>query len=80
MSSTADHFTSMAARIERIDEAEFAGAVVIVPPEGEPIVFLTTDPKPDLPQFWATVETRVQIKKAEALDRATQSNVWPGRR
>ena len=61
-------YEAMARRIAAIDEAEFAGAVVIVPPNGaEPIEFLYTDPKPDVAQFWAGLQGRVQARAAEAM-------------
>jgi hypothetical protein len=73
-------FKDMATRISGIDESEFAGAVVIVPPDGEPIAFLTTDPKPDLMQFWSAVKARVEIRATEAMQQAAaQSDPW-GRR
>lgn len=80
MASPAEHFAAMAERIAKIDGAEFAGAVVVVPPgDGEPIAFLTTDPKPDVLQFFAAVETRVQVRKAEVMDTQRQTEAW-GRR
>jgi hypothetical protein len=74
-------FTDMAARIAKIDSTEFAGAVVVVPPDGEPIAFLTTDPKPDLMQFWSTVKSRVEVRATEAMQQvAAQQDPWGGRR
>jgi hypothetical protein len=77
----ARHFADMAARIAKIDMAEFAGAVVIVPPDGEPVAFLTTEtPAADIVQFWATAKTRVEIRLASAMDQASGANPWQGRR
>ncbi len=59
-------FTAMAARLDRIDPAEFAGAAVIVPKDGEPIVVLLADPAPKPAQFWSLVASRVEIAVAEA--------------
>jgi hypothetical protein len=74
-------FTEMADRILKIDPAEFAGAIVVVPPgDGEPIAFLTTDPKPNLMQFWATVKSRVEVSTSEAMAAVTQQDPWGGRR
>lgn len=56
----------MAARLARIDAAEFAGAAVIVPKDGEPIVFLLADPTPKAGQFWSGLSSRVEIAAAEA--------------
>jgi hypothetical protein len=75
-------FTEMADRILKIDPAEFAGAIVVVPPgDGEPIAFLTTDPKPDIMQFWATVKSRIEVRGTEAMQAAAnQQDPWGGRR
>ncbi len=75
MDDPASAFTAMAARLARIDSAEFAGAAVIVPREGEPIVFLLADPTPKPAQFWSGVSSRVEIAAAEArqLEEAAQS-------
>lgn len=67
-------FRGMADRIEGIAEGEFAGAVVIVPPgEGLGIEFCTSDPRPDLVQFWASVKARIEIAYAEAMAAAEKS-------
>lgn len=80
----AEHFHAMGERIVRIDQSEFAGAAVIVPPgAGEPIAFLIADPAPDLVQFWSSVKTRVEIAHAEAMEVARTQNAaggaWGGR-
>ncbi len=59
-------FTAMAERLGRIDVEEFAGAAVIVPRDGAPIVFLLADPAPKPAQFWSGVVSRVEIAAAEA--------------
>jgi hypothetical protein len=81
--STAHPFDEMSARIAKINPDEFAGAIVVVPPgDGEPIAFLTTDPKPDLMQFWATVKSRIEVRATEAMqaEAANQRDPWGGRR
>lgn len=61
-------FEDMAARIAKIDAKEFAGAIVVVPPGGgEAIAFMTTDPTPDIVQFWAAAEARIKVKSMEAM-------------
>lgn len=66
-------FEEMAARIAKIDPAEFAGAIVVLPPGGEdPIAFLTTDPRPDVVQFWASAQSRITVKATEAMQDAEQ--------
>lgn len=65
-------FTEMAERIARMNPEEFAGALVFVPPEGDPLaILLAESPKPNLVQFWHIAETRVQIRKNEALAEAS---------
>ena len=82
MSEHAAPFSEMAARIAKIDPGEFAGAVVVVPPGGgDPIAFLTTDPKPDLMQFWSTVKARVEVRATEMIQQAAaQIDPWNQRR
>ena len=71
MTSPAQLFTDMAARIEKTDEKEFAGAAVIVPPGGgDPITLLLVDPKQDIVQFFATVKSRVEIVTGAVMEAA----------
>jgi len=80
MSEFAQAFRAMVARIEKMDPADFAGAVVIVPPgDGEPIVELRADPNPDVVGFWAGIETRIETRKME-MARAEQDATTFGRR
>lgn len=71
-------FRDMAERIERIEEAEFAGAFMVVPPNdgGDPIdgVFSSKAPKPAT--FWSAVGGEVEV--AVAVLRQGQQN--PGGR
>lgn len=77
----ASFFAAMAERIARIDAAEFAGAAVIVPKDGDPIVFLLADPSPKAGQFWTGLASRVEIAAAEAQQAETQDQLSPfGRR
>jgi hypothetical protein len=77
MTEQSQPFHDMAARIEKIEPAEFAGAVVIMPPGGgEPIVFLTTDPMPVQPQFWSSVQARVELAAAKAQQAETAMQPW----
>jgi hypothetical protein len=70
----------MADRIEKTNEAEFAGAAVVVPPGGgEPIALLLVDPKQDLVQFWATVKSRVEIVTTEVAEAARSRQQGWGR-
>lgn len=60
-------FRDMADRIERNDPAEFAGAVLIVPPDGEPIAVLMTDPKRDVEAFWSMASGKIQVATSELM-------------
>ncbi len=60
-------FREMADRIERNDPAEFAGAILIVPPEGDVIAVLITDPSKDKEAFWALAVSRTQIAHQEIV-------------
>ena len=70
-------FEAMAVRVGNIPENEFAGAVVIVPPDGEPISILLQSTKADPLRFWGMVKTEVEIRGAEAMQ--TPQDPW-GRR
>ena len=61
----AERFRAMAASLDHNAAATFGGAVVIVPPTGDPIEILMLDNKADLAQFWSTIKTRIDIKLAE---------------
>ena len=83
MSDRSIPFSEMADRIAKIDPFEFGGAVVVLPP-GEnavPIAFVTTDPHPDLMQFWSTVKARVEVRATEMVQQAAaQLDPWAQRR
>lgn len=64
-SKFAEPFREMAARIERIFESEFSGAILIVPPTGETIAVVIADPKKDLDAFWAVANSKIEIGMAE---------------
>jgi hypothetical protein len=61
MSESATPFTEMAARITLNDAKDFAGAMVIVPPTGDPISVLLLDGSKDAGAFWSTVRARIEI-------------------
>lgn len=65
---SAQPFTDMASRIERLADGEFAGAVVIVPPGGgDAIEYQFAGPRPDLVLFWSSVKSLVEVKTTEAM-------------
>lgn len=77
MNEPAKPFEEMVADIIRVDPEKFAGAVVVVPPgDGEPIAFLTTDPKPNIVQFWSTVKNRIDVAANEAIQAAATRDPW----
>lgn len=79
--SEATPFEAMAARIAKIDAAEFAGAVVIVPPKGgDPIQFLITDPTQKPEDFWAFIKSKVEIRTVEIMESARSQDPWGQRR
>lgn len=59
--SFAAPFSDMAARIDHNSRADFAGAFVIVPPNGEAVTVLSLDAQQDASAFWAMVKTRIDI-------------------
>lgn len=67
----AEHFRRMAARIEHNAQETFGGAVVIVPPVGggDAIEFLVLGSKPDLAQFYSTVQTKITLALSEIQEK-----------
>lgn len=62
-------FRAMADRIDNIDENEFAGAMVIIPPGGgKAIEVLLTDPSKDIEAFWAMAGGKVQNETQAAVN------------
>ena len=79
MSAVGDLFRAMAERIERNPEAEFGGALLIVPPgeQGQvsvPIEHLAISTRPDIAAFWGTAAAKIEVAKAlfdqQQLDRS----------
>lgn len=72
-------FEKMANRISRNMSSEFAGAFVIVSPNGDVKELLLLNDKPDPAMFWSNAEVTCQIAKAE-IDQGGQLNprqsVW----
>ncbi len=66
-------FKEMAERIERNSASEFAGAILIVPPTGEPIAVMIADPTKDPESFWAVANAKIQIAVAEYQNTRTNS-------
>jgi hypothetical protein len=55
-------FEAMAERVRRNLPEDFAGAILVVPAEGEPIAMLIADPSRDQEAFWSTALSKVQIR------------------
>lgn len=63
-------FDEMAKRVRAAPEGEFAGAVLIVPPgDGEPMEFMSVEPRPNPAHFWNGAKARLDIAHAEVLER-----------
>ena len=67
--SNSDPFTTMADRIKHNEGHPFAGAAVLVDPDGNKIELLFLDEAKDTVQFWATIGSRVSNKIQEMNDR-----------
>ena len=63
-------FREMAERIGRIADQDFAGAILVVPPEGEPVEMLVVDPKQNSGHFWMAAKSRVDAAFAEHTEQA----------
>jgi hypothetical protein len=73
-------FEEMAKRIRKIDAAEFAGAIVVVPPDGEPISILLQSSKGDLARFWGMASTEIGMRSEEEKAAAVaQQDPWARR-
>lgn len=81
VTETARLFLDMAERIGRMAEGDFAGAILVVPPDGEPVEMLVVDPKRNAGHFWMAAKSRVDAAFAEftAKSREQQMGVY-GRR
>jgi hypothetical protein len=69
----ADRFRAMADRIERNSTDAFAGAVVIIPPEGggDPVEILQLDSKPSPSEFWGLIKFKADVAVSD-LSNATR--------
>lgn len=85
MSRYGDLFREMAERIDRATEAEFAGAMLLVPPgESEPLTMLLVDPQQKPEIFWFAAKNRVDTEAdafiSEMQRREAASSSMYGRR
>ena len=73
-------FTKMAERIDANDRNEFAGAYVIVGPDGEAVTALMLDDEKDPGMFWGAVKARIEMKINQLQERQQSSSGWGVRR
>lgn len=77
--SKAGDFADMAMRIDMNAEADFAGAFVVVPPEGEAITLLVLDNRKNAAVFWGLLKSHAEIALRE-IDMAQRESQGWGRR
>lgn len=70
-------FVDMADRIGRNPSADFGGAFLIVPPEGDHISTLILDSDRNLSQFWSLVKARAELALAQIQE--LERGMWKGR-
>lgn len=75
-------FLDMAARIARNESNEFGGAMLIVPPSGDPVALLLITPTPSEEEalFWAQCKSKLDITAADRLEKLSGHNLYGGRR
>lgn len=78
----ASPFEEMAERIRKNAAAEFGGALLIVPPSGDPIAILSVTPngKTEEPYFWGQCKTMIAVKAEERTQALQNPDPWTGRR
>jgi hypothetical protein len=71
-------FAEMSARIDHNTAADFGGALVIVPPSGEPLTMLVLDGNRDPALFWAAIGARIAVvvKQAEKSADGLRRDPW----
>lgn len=72
----ADLFRKMAESIERNGAADFGGAVVIVPPSGNPVEILILNSQKDNAQFWGTLDATVKAALADMDEAGRAQEAW----
>ena len=71
--SAAAQFADMARKITENAVNGFSGAVVVVPPGGNPINLLLVSPVGDDALFWGTLDAQIKIRLAELAQRQEPS-------
>lgn len=57
----------MADRIDRQQDTDFSGAMIVVAPDGKKIEMVMVDPSADLAAFWAISKSKIEIAATEAM-------------
>lgn len=75
-------FTQMASKIEMNRDNGFAGAYVIVDPEGNAVTSLSLQQTPNVALFWSTLKSEIEIilQQIGERERQTQSGWGAPRR
>lgn len=74
-------FDAMATLIHENENESFAGAFVIVPPNGEPPIELLLLTAPDPAMFWSMIKTKAEIAMQELAAKEQQALTgWNSRR
>jgi len=68
-------FSRMAERIAAMKPEEFAGAVVVMSPDGSSMEFLLADPGQSVANFWNMAKTRFEIAYAEIETRSREQEL-----
>lgn len=66
-------FVAMAERINLNADQSFAGAVCIVPPNGEPPVEILLLTAPDPAMFWSLIKTKAEVAIQELAAKEQQA-------
>jgi hypothetical protein len=77
--AAATQFAEMARKITENATNGFSGAVVVVPPGGNPINLLLVSPIGDEALFWATLKTQVDIRLGELAQAQSGPQGFGGR-
>lgn len=80
MTNAAAPFAEMADRIKANTEADFAGAFVVCPPEGEPLTLLLLDNRKNPAVFWSMLKSHAEIALNEMAERERVQGWSGGRR
>lgn len=72
-------FASMSEKVKTNAENGFSGAVVIFPPEGEPIEMLICDNKQSAAMLWSNVQTLAKMALDELDDAQRKKQTGWGR-